>query len=148
MRALSVKPHGTWSGSPADRVTLGYDDRCRRRIAMTSDGGLPFMLDLAATAYLKEGDALVLEDGRHIEVKAKNEELLEIKGRDALHLLTLAWHLGNRHLAAQIEPDRIVIRHDPVIAHMLEHQGARLRQVHEPFNPEGGAYAAHAGHAH
>jgi urease accessory protein len=148
MRALSVKPRGTWSGSPADRVTLDYEDRCRRRIAMTGDGGLAFTLDLAATAYLKDGDALVLEDGRLIEIKARNEDLLEIKGRDSLHLLTLAWHLGNRHLAAQIERERIVIRHDPVIAHMLEHQGARLRKVHEPFNPEGGAYAAHAGHAH
>ena len=64
------------------------------------------------------------------------KDLLEVKGRDPLHLTVLAWHLGNRHLAAQIEPDRIVIRHDPVIAHMLEHQGAQVRQVHEPFDPE------------
>jgi urease accessory protein len=148
MRAQSVKPQGTWSGRPADAVTLDYDDRCRRRIAMACDGGLTFLLDLAATTYLKDGDALVLDDGSLVEVKAKAEDLLEIKGRDALHLMTLAWHLGNRHLAAQIEMERIVIRHDPVIAHMLEHQGARLRKVREPFNPEGGAYSAHHGHEH
>ena len=148
MRARSIKPRGTWKGAPADKVSLDYEDRCRRRIAMTSDGGLSFLLDLAATAYLKDGDALCLEDGRLIEIKAEAEDLLEVRGRDPLHLMTLAWHLGNRHLAAQIEPERLVIRRDPVIAHMLEHQGARLRKVHEPFNPESGAYAAHADHEH
>lgn len=148
MRARSVKPRGTWVGAPADRVTLDYEDRCRRRIAMISDGGLSFLLDLAATTHLKDGDALLLDDGRLVEIKAEAENLLEIKGHDPLHLMTLAWHLGNRHLAAQIEPERIVIRHDPVIAHMLEHQGARLRKVHEPFNPEGGAYSADHGHEH
>lgn len=115
---------------------------------MMGDGGLAFLLDLAATTCLKDGDALLLEDGRLVEIKAAAEDLLEIKGHDALHLMTLAWHLGNRHLAAQIERERIVIRYDPVIAHMLEHQGARLREVHEPFNPEGGAYPAHHDHEH
>jgi urease accessory protein len=148
MRAQSVMPKGSWSGVAADKVTLDYEDRCRRRIAMKGDGGLSFLLDLAMTTHLKDGDALLLEDGRIIEIKAKAEDLLEIKSGDPLHLMTLAWHLGNRHLAAQIEPERIVIRHDPVIAHMLEHQGARLRKVHEPFNPEGGAYSAHVGHEH
>lgn len=115
---------------------------------MKSDAGLAFLLDLAAAVYLKEGDALVLDDGRLIEIRAKPEELLEIHGRDASHLMALAWHLGNRHLAAQIEADRIVIRHDPVIAHMLEHQGARMRRVLEPFQPESGAYSGHHGHEH
>jgi urease accessory protein len=148
MRAQSFQRRGHWSGKPADRVTLDYEDRCRRRIAMTGDAGLAFLLDLAETAYLKDGDALILDDGRLIEIRAKPEDLIEVRGRDPLHLMTLAWHLGNRHLAAQIEAERIMIRHDPVIAHMLEHQGARIRKVCEPFNPEGGAYSAHAGHGH
>ncbi len=148
MRAQSVMPKGTWSGSAADMITLDYEHRCRRRIAMKGDGGLSFLLDLAVTTFLKDGDALLLEDGRLVEIKAKAEDLLEITGRDPLHLMTLAWHLGNRHLAAQIEPGRIVLRHDPAIGHMLEHQDASLRKVHEPFNPEGGAFSAHAGHEH
>lgn len=148
MRAQSFQRRGLWGGKPADQVTLDYDDRCRRRIAMTGDAGLAFLLDLAATTHLKEGDALVLDDGRLIEIKAKSEDLIEIRGSNPLHLMTLAWHLGNRHLAAQIEAERIVIRHDPVIAHMLEHQGARIRRVREPFNPEGGAYSADHTHGH
>jgi urease accessory protein len=146
IRARSIKPQGTWSGRPADRISLDYEGRCRRRIAMMGDGGLSFLLDLPTAATLKDGDALLLDDGRLIEIKAEPEDLLEIRGRDPLHLMTLAWHLGNRHLAAQIETERIIIRRDPVIAHMLEHQGARLRKVREPFNPESGAYVAHVHH--
>jgi urease accessory protein len=148
MRAQDIQRQGTWDGAPADRITLDYDDRCRRRFAMKSDTGLTFLLDLAGAAYLKEGDALVLDDGRLVEIRAKPEDLLDIRGRNALHLTTLAWHLGNRHLAAQIEAERIVIRHDPVIAHMLEQQGARVRRVREPFHPESGAYSGHHGHEH
>lgn len=147
MRAQAVQRRGTWLGVAADRITLDYDDRRRRRIAMKSDAGLAFLLDLATTVHLREGDALVLDNGRYVEVRAKAEDLLEVRGRDALHLITLAWHLGNRHLAAQIEPDRLVLRHDPVIALMLEHQGAQVKCVREPFNPESGAYSQH-GHEH
>jgi urease accessory protein len=43
-----------------------------------------------------------------------------------------------------------LIRRDHVIAHMLEHQGAKVREVEEPFDPEGGAYQDHgpADHHH
>jgi urease accessory protein len=127
-------------------VTLDHDGRYRRRIAMTGDRGLRFLLDLPRTVHLKQGDGLVLEDGRIVEVRAKPEELLEVRGCDRPHLLRLTWHVGNRHLSAQIEEGRILIRRDHVIAHMLEHQGARLREVVEPFDPEGSAYAE--GHSH
>jgi urease accessory protein len=115
---------------------------------MTTESGLTFLLDLPNATHLRDGDGLVLEDGRIIEVRAKPEELLEIRGRDLRHLAQLAWHLGNRHLAAQIETDRILIRRDHVIAHMLEHQGAELREVVEPFDPESGAYAHSHDHGH
>ena len=114
---------------------------------MTSDKGTAFILDLAEATHLRDGDGLVLDDGRIIIVHAKPEELLEIRGRDRRHLARLAWHLGNRHLAAQIEEDRILTRRDHVIARMLEHQGAVLREIVEPFDPESGAYAGSA-HTH
>jgi urease accessory protein len=55
--------------------------------------------------------------------------------------MQLAWHIGNRHLEAQIERERILLRRDQVIAHMLEQRGASLKAVREPFSPERGAYA-------
>jgi urease accessory protein len=66
-----------------------------------------------------------------------------VRGRDRGHLVKLAWHIGNRHLPAQIEETRILIRRDGVIARMLEGLGATVRPVTEPFAPEHGAYHAH-----
>ena len=147
LRASNIRLAGLWASLPADRVTLAYDDRHRRRVAMTSDGGLPFLLDLPKAVVLRHGDALVLEDGRLIEVHARPEPLLEIRARDSHHLARLAWHLGNRHLPAAIEPDRILIRPDHVIAAMLAGLGAAVVEVKAPFDPEGGAYAAgHGSH--
>jgi urease accessory protein len=134
---------------PADTITLEETDRHRRRIRLTSDGGIAFMLDLPRAQLLRHGDGLVLGDGRVIEVRAVPEPLMEVRGRDGRHLLALAWQIGNRHLAAQIEPDRILIRRDHVIASMLEGLGASLAEVTEPFDPEGGAYGDdHHGHDH
>jgi urease accessory protein len=149
MRATAVKPAGEWTGVPAGTITLDYEGRHRRRIAMTSDQGLSFLLDLAETAHLREGDGLVLEDGSMIEVKAKPEELCEIRGKDEEHLLRLAWHIGNRHIEAQIGGGRIVIRPDHVLEDMLLRLGASVKHVRETFDPEGGAYGgAHHGHYH
>lgn len=128
-------------GTAGDCITLDYDARHRRRIALTSDGGTAFLLDLPAAMHLRQGDGLLLENGTVIAVKASPEPLIEVRGRDQTHLSQLAWHLGNRHLPAQIEAHRILIRRDHVIAGMLLQRGALTREVVEPFDPEGGAYA-------
>jgi urease accessory protein len=141
MRAREVRPRCRWSGLPADTITLDHDMRHRRRISLTSDGGLRFLLDLAEAAHIHDGDGLLLDDGRIVEVKARREELSEIRGRDDRHLLRLAWHLGNRHLAAQMATGRILIRRDPVVTAMLRGLGASVRDVEEPFDPEAGAYS-------
>lgn len=133
--------------APADTITLDEGDRHRRRVAMRSDGGVAFLLDLPAARLLRHGEGLRLEDGRVIAVRARPERLLEVRARDARHLLALTWQIGNRHLAAQIEESRVLIRHDPVIAEMLEGLGAALREVEEAFDPEGGAYGDHT-HSH
>ena len=59
------------------------------------------------------------------------------------HVAHLAWHIGNRHLAAQLEWDRILILSDRVIALMLEKLGATVLIVREQFSPEHGAYHGH-----
>ncbi|MCR9124403.1 MAG: urease accessory protein UreE [Phyllobacteriaceae bacterium] len=135
--------------SPAGTITLDETARHRRRVKMVADNGVAFLLDLPEARLLRHGDGLVLDDGRIIEVRAEPEPLIEVRGRDPRHLLALAWQIGNRHLAAQIEPDRILIRRDHVIADMLAGLGATLAEVSEPFDPEGGAYGdAHAAHHH
>jgi urease accessory protein len=146
MRAANVKPQHRWSEAPADTVVLDFDDRHRRRMAMTGTRGLEFLLDLEQAIALRGGDALVLDDGRLVEVIAAPEPLIEVKGRDPQHLVRLAWHLGNRHLPTQITPKALRIRRDHVIAEMLKGLGARILDIEAPFDPEGGAYEG-GGHA-
>ena len=100
-------------------------------------------MDFEKPVRLEQGDQLVLEDGRVAQVVAAPEELMEVTARDPRHLVELAWHIGNRHLPAQIAENRILLRRDRVIRAMLEQLGARIREVTEPFAPEHGAYHSH-----
>ncbi len=149
IRATQVRGQYRWAEAPADTVVLDFDDRHRRRMAMTGTRGLEFLLDLENAVALRGGDALVLEDGRLIEVVAAPEPLLEIRGHDPGHLVRIAWHLGNRHLPTQIMGRGLRIRRDHVIEEMVKGLGARVIEIEAPFDPEGGAYAAaHAAHDH
>ncbi len=140
MRAIAIKAAECWSGQPADRVVLDYDDRHRRRIAMTGSKGTAFLLDLPSPAELRGGDALVLEDGRLVEVVAAPELLLEIRCADAKHLARVAWHIGNRHVPAQVLNNALRIRRDHVLADLAQQLGANVAAIEAPFTPEGGAY--------
>jgi urease accessory protein len=154
IRATEVKPQHRWAEAPADTVVLDFDDRHRRRMAMTGTRGLEFLLDLENAVALRGGDALLLEDGRLVEVVAAPEPLVEIRGADPHHLIRVAWHLGNRHLPTQIMAKGLRIRRDHVIEAMVKGLGARVVEIEAPFDPEGGAYAgtghghAHEDHAH
>ncbi len=160
IRATAVHAAGTWSERDhvlADAVVLDFDERHRRRITLAGVRGLDVLLDLPAAVALRGGDALALEDGRLVEVVAAPEPLTEVRGRPPSDLPRLAWHIGNRHLPAQMRAAVIRIRRDPVIEDMLRGLGAALRFIEAPFDPEGGAYASalegghdhrHAGHGH
>lgn len=137
----------------ADTVVLDYEERRRRRGTVKAIGGLAFLVDLAEPPVLGPGDGYVLEDGRFVEIVAAPEDLLEVRGRDPLHMTQLAYHLGNRHLECQISARHIRIRRDHVIAEMLKGLGAKVVEVEAPFFPEGGAYhqgghGHHHGHEH
>lgn len=131
---------------PFDVAVLAHDERHLRRRVIELARGDKILVDLPEPVALESGDVLVLDDGRHAEIIAAEEEVYDIRPRDPVHLAELAWHIGNRHLAAMIEPDRILILRDHVIKAMLEGLGATVTEVSEPFEPVRGAYSG--GHAH
>jgi urease accessory protein len=140
-RASHVARAGTWrDAEPVDRVVLDADERYRRRIMLTGEAGTRFLLDLAETTALRDGDGLVLDDGAVIAVVAKAEPLVEVAADNAAALARLAWHLGNRHAEVEIAGDRLRIRRDHVLEEMLSGLGARLTPIDAPFEPERGAY--------
>ncbi len=147
-RITTFLPAGTPSDPPVTQVELPHDLRHLRRKVLPLDNGDMVMLDLKEPVMFANGDLLVLEDGGLVEIVAAREKLFEIKARDGLHLIELAWHLGNRHLPSAITEERILILRDHVIRAMLEGLGATVREVEEPFQPVRGAYHAHGGHGH
>jgi urease accessory protein len=149
MHAHAVSPAGTFDAAAvADTVLLDREDRHRRRMAMTGEGGLAFLLDLAEATVLEDGDGLVLEDGRIVRVRAAEEDVVAITAASPAELVRIAWHLGNRHLPTELHPDRLVIRRDHVIEAMVEGLGGWLAPARAPFRPEGGAYGLGAVHGH
>ncbi len=142
--ANAITPAAAFSADAAtDSVTLDFDDRFRRRKLFHTDSGRAFMLDLAEAQVMRDGDGLPLSDGTLVLVRAAAEPLLEVRAGTPAELMRLAWHLGNRHLPAELQADKILIRFDHVIERMLIGLGASLAKVQAPFNPEGGAYGEH-----
>ncbi|WP_188064992.1 urease accessory protein UreE [Sphingobium sp. KCTC 72723] len=147
LTAHTVLPHGHWSGPAADHIMLDHDARHRRRWVYTADHGTLFLLDLARATVLNHGDAVQLSDGRLIEILAAPEALVEVTATDPSAMIRLAWHIGNRHLPAELHPHAIRLRDDHVINAMLLGLGATVTKIHAPFTPEGGAYSG-GGHDH
>ena len=148
LHATSHHAKGSWpSGQASDSLHLAFDDRHRRRIVLTAASGVSVMLDLPRAVAMAGGDGLLCEDGTWIAVQAAPEALYEVTAGSPFLLLRLAWHLGNRHTPAEVQPGRLLIRPDPVLADMLRGLGGAVAERFEPFQPEGGAYAG-GGHSH
>jgi urease accessory protein len=137
----------------ADSLVLDHEARLRRRVALKGEGGLEFLLDLERANVIEDGDAVKLEDGRLVQIKAALEKLIAITTDNPLRLVKVAWHLGNRHVATEITNDTLYIAHDHVLLEMVRGLGATATPVERPFRPERGAYAGHdhgpdCGHDH
>ena len=134
------------TSEPPDFIcALSYEERFLRRRKLVTDCGTEFVVDLPKTTDLKQGDQLMLSDGRVVEIRAREEKLTAIRGGS---LVSLAWHIGNRHTPCQIEKDRLLICHDHVIEDMIRRLGGQIEHVNEPFTPEGGAYGMGRTHSH
>lgn len=149
IRAPSQKGADPYAPQISGTAVLQHDERHLRRKAIKLTDGTKILVDFPEPVVLASGDQLVLDDGTVVAIAAADEPLYEITARDHVHLAQLAWHIGNRHLPASIEADRILILRDHVIKAMLAGLGATVHEITAPFNPVRGAYAGHeSGHHH
>jgi urease accessory protein len=156
LRAVSYLPPGIGRDKIAfDFAILYHDERRVRRKLLVLNHGDEVLVDFPEPVTLENGGALKLADGRYADIIAGEENLYEVRGRDAKHLMQLCWHIGNRHAKAQIERewegigDRILILRDHVLRDMLVGLGATVTEISEPFHPQEGAYAhAHGSETH
>jgi urease accessory protein len=147
MHVETILPAASWDTTrEVDRVLIDYDRRFRRRIVLATVLGAEVLIDLPQAIRLRDGDGLQVATGV-IRVCAQPEDLMEIHAHDEADLIRIAWHLGNRHLPAQLLGDFIRIRVDHVIGEMVEGLGGHVELIQAAFDPEAGAYSG-GGHQH
>jgi urease accessory protein len=132
----------------ADEAVLDHRARYGRSFAFTTAGGLAVALDLDKAALLDEGDAVKLEDGRLVRVRAAAEDLLEVTSPSPARLLRAAWQLGGGHVPVEITEGALYVAAAPAIAELARGLGVAAAQVRRPFRPEKGAFEAAEAHAH
>ena len=149
-RAIDIVKPSESEETPVATVTLAFSDRHKRRIRLTDDDGVPFLLDLAEATRLRSGDRLFLEEGGLIKVAAAKEDVAEIQTSSSKEAARIAWHIGNRHTELEIVSERhLRILWDHVLVQMLtDHLGAEVVKGSAPFEPEDGAYASGHNHNH
>jgi len=135
-------------GDPLTTLTLPLEQRVRSRLRVTLDDGRPAGVFLERGQILRDGDLLADAEGAVVLVRSAAEPLSEVRCDDPLSLARACYHLGNRHVALQIENGALRYQHDHVLDEMLRGLGLQPRPVELPFEPEPGAYGAHGHGAH
>lgn len=142
----------------APSVELDWDVRQKSRFDATDTQGRTLGVFLPRGSVVRGGDVLVAEDGSLIRVVARPQPVMVVRAcaehGSPFDLLRAAYHLGNRHVALQLEHDHLKLEPDHVLAAMLRRMHLIVSDANEAFEPEGGAYATggdghgHEGHDH
>jgi urease accessory protein len=140
----------------AASVELDWDVRQKSRFDATDSTGRQLGIFLPRGQVVRGGDVLVTEDGSLIVVKAAPQPVLVVRHcpdhGSAFDLLRAAYHLGNRHVQLELQPDHLKLEPDHVLADMLRQMHLIVSEEQAAFEPEAGAYAqgghAHHGHDH
>ncbi|HEY0201078.1 MAG TPA: urease accessory protein UreE [Burkholderiaceae bacterium] len=137
----------------AATVELDWDVRQKSRFDATDSQGRQLGVFLPRGTVVRGGDVLVAEDGSLVRVLAAPQPVLRIshctQHSSSFDLMRAAYHLGNRHVPIELRPDYLQIEPDHVLAELLRAMHLIVHETTAPFEPEGGAYAAHgAGHGH
>ena len=143
----------------APHVELDWDVRCKSRFDATDSSGRSLGVFLPRGTVVRGGDVLVAEDGSLVQVRAAPQPVLVVRHCLAhgapSDLLRAAYHLGNRHVAVELQPDHLKLEADHVLAEMLRRMHLIVSEAQLPFEPEAGAYQSepagghgHAHHAH
>ena len=141
---LVIQQYATLDAVPTERLDLTFELRCKCRLRTRSESGEEVGLFMQRGTVLRDGDKLLADDGRIVQVLAASEALLEARAADPLLLMRGAYHLGNRHVAVQLGAGWLRFAADHVLRDMVAGLGLEVTEVVTPFQPESGAY----GHGH
>ena len=134
----------------ADTLILDFEQRTRKQGFVFTHKGTCIEFAFDEAPALATDDALVLDDGRLVEIVAAPEPLVEARIADPAALARLAWTLGDRHVPAQLFANRLRVRRKPEIETLLKERGAKIADIEAPFEPDAaaGAHDHHHDHDH
>lgn len=141
-----IAAHDARGLSASDSVLLDHAQRAGGTLSVASVKGQTINIDFKGR--LRSDDVIALDNGDHVEVVAKPEPLVEARAADVAALARIAWHLGDRHIAVQLLPNRIRALREPATEELLKALGAKVALIDAPFEPEGGAYEVPQDHSH
>ncbi len=142
LRAGAARP-----APAAETLILDFEQRTRKQGFVFTGKGTCIEFAFAEEPALATDDALLLDDGRVVEIVAAPEPLIEARIADPAALARLAWTLGDRHVPVQLFANRLRIRRSPAIEALLKERGAKAAAIEAPFEPDAAA-TAHDHHAH
>lgn len=125
---------------------LTLEQRVKARQKITLENGDDAGLYIARGSVLRDGDLIQSSSGEIIKIRAANESVSTVHFTDPLMMAKASYHLGNRHVALQINELMLRYQHDHVLDDMLKGLGIETTHEKAPFQPEAGAYGDH-GHA-
>lgn len=131
-----------------DQVTLDHHARGDHHRDVRTDNGLEIHIHLHGVGALKDGDALKLEDGRLIRIRAAEEALYEIRVENPARLARLAWRLGGEHVPMEAAAEALYVAADAALDELIRGQGAAFAAVTRAFEPERASHHHHHDHDH
>lgn len=144
---LLVRKAAVAQAEVADTLVLDHAARRAAGGPLTTAAGLTIELALPKASALEDGDALKLEDGKLVGIRAAEEPLIEVRAGNPARLMRLAWQLGGNHVPAEIGADVLYVPQSA--AELVRGSGCEASPVQRAFKPEKEAHDhSQCGHDH
>ena len=127
-----------------EKVYLESSDLVKRIQRVKTDHGREIGIRLSESRELNAGDVLYMDEKNIILIEVFPDDVIVIEPRNMNEMGTIAHQLGNRHLPAQFEEDKMLVQYDYLVEELLEELGLpyvrEKRKVKKAFR--------HIGHSH
>lgn len=132
--ALADRLHHLEHDGKVEYIHLAAEDTARRRLHVATDRGTDCAILLPRSDRLANGAVLLLERGRAIVVRLKEEAWLGLVPRDAAAALEVGYFAGNMHWPVRFDGTTLRIAlHGPVESYLerLDHllKDGRVRRA-------------------
>lgn len=116
----NVKDFDSLEEYHVETVYIDSEDTYKRILRVTSDHNHEYGITLEDNERLKDGDIIFNENKKLIVIRVNSEDVLVIKPATITEMGIIAHALGNRHLQAQFEDNKMIIPYDKLVEEELK----------------------------